>query len=258
MKRIFILEEKDIPFDFQYQLRNAIDYQKWFNQEQNNYEFLFSEKGLFKYLSDNSGKLEYIPVGSLEFVEKYINHIGKSMKNPNFIPEKLRKNKFLKRKISFLKKADEKSIVQKVKSLGLNSFFIKDTENYKGFRGIINNLKNTKNLPFSYPKNILISEKIDIVSEYRFFVFNNEVVGLKNYNGDFKVFPNVKIVEEMVKEYQKSKDNFRAYTLDVAITSNNNTVLIEVHPFVSCGLYGFEEYKILPQMIISGYKDILK
>ena len=38
-----------------------------------------------------------------------------------------------------------------------------------------------------------------------------------------------------------------AFTLDVAI-SNNDTVIIEVHDFFSCGLYGFSEHKILPFM----------
>jgi len=44
----------------------------------------------------------------------------------------------------------------------------------------------------------------------------------------------------------------RAYTLDVGINVFGTTI-IEVHPFVSCGLYGFHDLKVLPQMFLAGF-----
>ena len=43
------------------------------------------------------------------------------------------------------------------------------------------------------------------------------------------------MVEEMAKLVSLS-----SCTVDVAVLANGQTVLIEVHPFISCGLYGFE------------------
>lgn len=44
-----------------------------------------------------------------------------------------------------------------------------------------------------------------------------------------------------MREIRETIDkNLSAYTLDVALTSDDQTVPIEVHNFISCGLYGAE------------------
>ena len=49
------------------------------------------------------------------------------------------------------------------------------------------------------------------------------------------------------------------YTLDVCVTENRErTEIIELHDFFSCGLYGFEDYSVLPIMWISTITDLLK
>lgn len=49
-----------------------------------------------------------------------------------------------------------------------------------------------------------------------------------------------------------------AFTLDVAITPNNETVIIEIHDFFSCGLYSFAEHKILPFMFTRTFNNLIK
>ena len=44
-----------------------------------------------------------------------------------------------------------------------------------------------------------------------------------------------------------------AYTLDVGVTENGETVVIEVHDFFSCGLYGFLRTDKLPYMFWRWY-----
>lgn len=92
--------------------------------------------------------------------------------------------------------------------------------------------------------NYQISDLINIESEWRAFVYEGKLVGLQNYSGEFDIFPNVDKIKAMINAY---KTQPIAFTLDVAI-SNNDTVIIEVHDFFSCGLYGFAEHKILPFM----------
>jgi hypothetical protein len=103
-----------------------------------------------------------------------------------------------------------------------------------------------------------LSEKLDIVSEYRVFVYRDKLVGINNYGGEFNKLPDLYLIEKMINEYKNEKDRPGAYTLDVAITKEGKTTLIEVHPFVSCGLYGFRRYDILPQMMIAGYKSAIE
>ena len=84
-------------------------------------------------------------------------------------------------------------------------------------------------------------------------MFDKKIIGLQNYSGKFDVFPNVKKIQKMIDCYTSQPIS---YTLDVAI-SDNNTVVIEVHDFFSCGLYGFSNHKILPQMFAKWFYSFI-
>ena len=73
-------------------------------------------------------------------------------------------------------------------------------------------------------------------------------MGLSNYSGDFTKFPDVRKIEEMIKEYSDHNAPI-AYTLDVAVESDYTTAPIEVHDFFSCGLYGFRDWRLYPIML---------
>ena len=51
----------------------------------------------------------------------------------------------------------------------------------------------------------------------------------------------------MVKVYDAAAPV--AYTLDVAVTPEGKTVVIECHRFFSCGLYGFSDIAKYPKML---------
>ena len=91
------------------------------------------------------------------------------------------------------------------------------------------------------------SEQVEIDSEWRTFIFKGKIVGLQNYLGDFTLFPDVDLIRKMVSVFVPAPV---AYTLDVGI-NKNGTFIIEVHDFFSCGLYGFENFNILPAMFSS-------
>lgn len=86
-------------------------------------------------------------------------------------------------------------------------------------------------------------------------MYNNKLVGLQNYSGEFDIFPNVNKIKEMISVYNSQPV---AYTLDVAITEGNDTVIIEVHDFFSCGLYGFSDHKILPYMFSNWFYSFIR
>lgn len=105
------------------------------------------------------------------------------------------------------------------------------------------------------------SELIDIDSEWRCFVFKDELVGLQNYSGDFTLFPNLITINNMIYLYYKKAPC--AYTLDIGVNRlndirrTNNTFVVEVHDFFSCGLYGFSDLNLLPLMFYRWFKEYI-
>ena len=127
------------------------------------------------------------------------------------------------------------------------NIFVKSNEKIKGYKDIVEPQGKCPSGDF------IVSEEIEIESEWRAFVHKNKLVGLQNYLGDFTMFPDTNIISEMIKTYV---DCPPAYTLDVGINKQNGTFIIEVHAFFSCGLYGFNDYNILPKMLIQTFNWI--
>ena len=229
----------DLDHDFAFHLIKAIKYQNWIHNE---------EKHTFRKadtINSSNTDEDYIPVGSLdEFVYEYMeerHNIDSDEIEPINIPNELKKDKFLKRDI-------EGRVYKSSVSPGAQTF-VKSSTDYLGYSGIISN---TEYIP---EDRYLVSDVIEIQSEWRAFVYHQDILDLRNYRKDFRLFPNIEKIEEMVALYDTSPS---AYTLDVAINEDGETVLVEVHPFVSCGLYGFYNYKKLPEMMIEGFNWMLE
>lgn len=227
--RTFLIQTTDsmISNEFCFHLIKAIEFNNWFYNEKV-YDYVLAEKAL---------KGTYVPVGSLEFVYDYLKleyGIEQERILPINIPDALMELKFLKREVQVRGKGD----------IELNGpKFIKSAAAYKSFTEIVNKVKDIPDGTY------LVSDLIEINSEWRAFICNGELVGIQHYAGDFRIFPDVSFVEEMVSLYT---DGPRSYTLDLGINEEGN-FLIESHPFVSCGLYGFADYKRLPLMFIQGF-----
>lgn len=223
----FLIESRQ--YDFANQLINSIDFINWF-------------RGTREYgytISKNLKIKNMIPVGSLEFVSKYSElHHGKQIGKPIHIPDALMKDEFLLRRCGYAKKED---------IIFNDKLFIKSVDRYKGFIDYV------RDKSILSDENYFFSEIIDIAAEYRCFIYKGELKGIHYYSGDFKTFPNIDKIEKMIHVYE---DAPLAYTLDVGV-NGKGTFVIEVHPLVSCGLYGFKD-KALPHMMIAGYKHILK
>lgn len=197
--------------------------------------------------------IKYVPVGTIEFIEKYLN---RKMKPIN-IPYQLETKEFLKRKIfrgtigEFLNREGSAGLADKA------WYFVKSNEAIKAIESDIYTVPEIIKLNEKYNgQQLLFSEIIPgkIESEWRVFVYKGKIVGLRQYSGnEFGSLPSEATIQKMISKYTKAP---KSYTLDVAVITINNrryTILIEVHNFVACGLYGFEEYQILPQMVVQGF-----
>lgn len=221
-----------IEYDFIPVLLHALKFHKWLDPE-----------SPFEYTFDRS-VMGGIPVGSVEFVEQYLaESYGVKGLKPINVPPQLMKPEYLQRECSVMNREDLPTVFSAPK-------FVKSADKTKGFVEIVQ-------LSADIPENgnYFVSDVIDIDSEWRAFVFRGELVGLQNYAGDFTLFPDVKMVEEMIGEWGEAAPC--AYTLDVGVCKEG-TCIIEAHRFYSCGLYGFNNPRILPLMLAGAIREIVR
>ncbi|MDE5889030.1 MAG: ATP-grasp domain-containing protein, partial [Bacilli bacterium] len=247
-----------VQHDFVFELQHAIEYQNWLETDRMSATYCSLED--LETLSVEHYK-DYIPVGTIEFVYKFIDLFiqsnGSAGVLPQNIPFPLSEYDYTQRVIGNFELTDalsRKGLYDYFNDYGCFDVFIKSNSKIKslinGIYKLIDILDYNKIPNGCYQ----ISETIDIASEYRCFVYKNELCGIQYYSGDFKKFPDVSRIECMIGDYETYAPI--AYTLDVALTTDNKTVIIEVHDFFSCGLYGFSDYQHLPYMFKRTFDNI--
>lgn len=227
-------KNKEILYDFQLSFIQLLNMQRNIRELNYTYEYLeLNQLNSFK----KETNIKYIPLGSMEFVNEFIvlHEENKIIRKPIYIPKELMKNEYLKRKVE----------VKKGNSFHFErDMFIKSIESYKDFTDL------GRSFVFEEEKEMVISEPISIISEYRCFIFEKRIISVNHYDGDFFQIPTESVIKEMIHDYKTSPT---AYTLDVGVLETGETVLIEVHPMVSCGLYGAYLGNYYIPMLIQGY-----
>ena len=201
------------------------------------YEFMSLDQVLSTHHDDS-----IIPVGTVEFVGAYLaKKYGIANMNPIEVPDVLREDQFLKRKYS---------IVAKEELPKSGYYFTKYVSKLKVFShtGRIETLQFTDIGVEPYLQDGLyqVSEVVPILSEYRCFVQGDNIKVINYYDGDCTVLPDITTVQKMVNYYMKDVDRPKAYTMDIAVIDGRGTALLEVHPWVSVGLYGYMFGSYLP------------
>lgn len=180
-----------------------------------------------------------IPVGSIEFTEcimEKIYHIPRL--RPVNIPLGLRQERFFRRRTAIASGAE--AVHALFTDWGVDELFIKSASRIKAdFTGIYK--KSDSSAPYDNEPMLLVSEvlpmRTDHCSEWRAFVSRGRILDIKNYSGNPWVLPDRKLVEEMA---HITESFLNACTVDVMVTDNDETALVEVHNFIACGLYGAE------------------
>lgn len=80
-----------------------------------------------------------------------------------------------------------------------------------------------------------VSDRIEFESEYRCFVKDGELIGVRHYKGDWAKVPERHIVESAISTYTSGS---RGYTLDFGVTNDGRTLLVEVNDAYALGHYG--------------------
>jgi hypothetical protein len=253
----------EIRHDFAFALIQATKYHNWLHPNEIKIKYVdfneeIPEPDDIYPIPFKSFHGSYVPVGSVEFVTNHLQHFYNLVPKPINVPEELFRHPsfdFTMRKIFNGNHMDLEDLKGK--------WFVKSNDKIKGFSEVLRLDDNHSwNIPVG---NYQISEYINIDSEWRAFVYDSKLVGLQNYCGDFTKFPSIGIIEEMISAYKSAPI---AYTLDVGVGKgiyhekygfhlHNETFVIEVHDFFSCGLYGFNSTSY-PYMLHRWYKEYIK
>lgn len=249
------MQGKEVPAqDFGYTAMQVVNYYDWLYPNEHMYDFeyvcspeLFNQKSEWVHINEN-GFSSCIPIGSVEFVLSWFAAMGVKNVKPLNIPKELWH--FCDRKIA----------IGKLKDF-TGTYMIKDIDNIK----YEHNQKVTIYPTMLYGNNyhcslhfreFFLSEWVDNVeSEWRVFVFNREIQDIRCYLGNPWKTPDKQYVQDVIDTYNKIRNT--AYTLDVMVT-NKKTEILELHDFFSCGLYGFEDFRVLPLMWRRAINFILK
>jgi len=93
---------------------------------------------------------------------------------------------------------------------------------------------------FDSEADIMCSEVVNFVSEWRCFIRYGEILGIQLYNGNKNAECNVTIIEEAVKNY---KEIPAGCSLDFGVTDDGRTLLVEMNDGFALGNYGLPEEK---------------
>ena len=204
-----------------------------------NYNVLTSIDDISKFLSDD----KIIPLGTIPFTNAVLSaKYNIPSMHPVEIPPSLRIPQLLGRQYNIV-------TFQDIPHNG--EYFIKDASELKQFScfGNYYDVADKCN-----PNHLfVVSEVLDIITEYRAYIINGEVYAVEYYNGDPCVLPDMNKITTANMLYGMAPDYPRSYTIDVAVTKNG-TFVIEVHPVLfSVGIYT----TVLSRSFLQGYVDSL-
>lgn len=238
-----------IQLDFVWIMREAKRYYEWWGEEQ--LGLLYADIDCMDDLKPD----DYIPVGTVEFVSKFLKTYypqAQAALTPLNVPRCL--FPFAGRVIENICSGEDFS--ERFKQF--DSIYVKSLDKIKddfngpkyARTGTISDWYESKDFV-----RCQVSEMIDIASEWRVIVFNGEIQHVGNYSGDCLVFPDGEAIRNMVKAYGEAAP--KAWTLDVAVTTDGKTVVLECHRFFSCGLYGYADYRRIPKMYSQCWREML-
>jgi hypothetical protein len=172
------------------------------------------------------------PIGSVEYVHRAMELCHRRPPYPMNIPEPLRTQEFLKRKVGYCW-AEEVS-----RETGSADMFLKRVDVVKGYVGM------TSYHDHLEPGEYMYSEHVQVLGEWRAFVSGGKIADVVRYGCPYTApQPDFDLMKKMVAAY---KDAPPAWTLDVGV-GDRGTFLIECHHMYSVGLYGCRDI-LLPFM----------
>jgi hypothetical protein len=100
---------------------------------------------------------------------------------------------------------------------------------------------------------VWVCSPISIASEYRVYVHDGDVLGVKHYFGDWSKAPSPDFVKQVVKAYHPCPI---AYGVDIGVTDNGMEFVIEANDGCNLGNYGLDSI-YYGEMIVARWFEIM-
>lgn len=84
------------------------------------------------------------------------------------------------------------------------------------------------------------SDPVDFASECRLFIRRGSLVGARHFRGDPHVWPDVDVVNNIIKTYAADPDASAGCSIDLGVTPGGKPLLVEVNDGYSLGCYGLD------------------
>lgn len=193
----------------------------------------FKEKQMDIYFFEHIDEVPVSPfnvvVAFIEDTNKYLEKLGLEPKLALNIPDELKEYAGRKTWTGILADLTRERIQLPV--------FVKPGRKSKEFIAGVITKKETffvfKDLPDDTP--MFFSKVVNFISEYRGYVIDGQLKGLKHYMGDFRIYPDVKIIDAAIAAYKSAPVG---YSIDFGVTDKGATLLIECNDGWSLGNYG--------------------
>ncbi|WP_196893958.1 ATP-grasp domain-containing protein [Aureivirga marina] len=192
-------------------------------------------------------------VGNHPIIETVFKRIKYDYIN-NSYPKSLQK--YLKRNVW---ESSLESLFQESLQSNIHSIFIKPKVKTKLFTGfVINSNSDLFSLEkLSKKTKIYCSEKVNWLSEFRVFVINSKIVGIKNYAGNPEININLKEVETVIQNFENSTEKTAAYGIDFGVLDNGETAFIEWNDGFALGSYNLDD-ELYTNLLIARWNEILE
>lgn len=199
----------------------------------------FKEKGanivLFEDIMEVPLSKNIILVADIDDTHSYIQRFGGEVPKALNIPEEL---------MSFAGRGIRYMTMGEFKQDKVLPVFVKGNSLAKEYHkvfgaGVITKESSRQNffngVPDAFP--VLVSEYVDFVSEYRGYVVDGDLKGIKHYLGDIRVFPDMNVIDKAISQYITQP---AGYTIDFGVTADGKTLLVEANDGYAIGNYGLE------------------
>lgn len=96
---------------------------------------------------------------------------------------------------------------------------------------------------------VMVSEPIDICAEWRCFITYDELIDVRPYKGQYLYHYDPAVLTEMMKVFKTWEDRPMGCSMDICVTKDGRTLLVEFNDAYALGCYGL--YSVYYAKLIS-------
>jgi len=110
---------------------------------------------------------------------------------------------------------------------------------------------------FSKNTDLYCATLVKWLAEYRVFVCNSKIVGVKLYAGDESLKLDLAIIETAIADFEQSSDRTTAYGIDFGVLDTGQTTLIEWNDGFALGSYGLDK-EAYTDLLLARWEELLQ